>query len=384
MNDITSANALDNRTREKTIVRTSLVGVFGNIALVAIKMLFGILSASVSLISDAINNATDILSSLVTIIGTKLSRKKADKDHPFGHGRIEYLTTMVVALIIFGSGIAAIIESVKALIELYGPTGSTTDYSNLALIMVSVGIVIKLGIGLFYRIMGKKTQSEVLKASSMDALWDVVLSTSTLVCALITRFAGVSLEGYFGIAIGLFILKSGISFIIKGANEIIGHKTEPWLVKAISDLLSGYPEVESYCDLIINEYGETEGNGSMHIVVRDDMSAREIHDLTKKIEAQILESYNIVMTVGIYASGNIEGLSYKIKTDLDNILATFESHESVHGFYVDETKKNITFDLIWKVEEKSPEEMSDKVKKHLEKLYPDYSVNVVTDRNYSE
>ncbi len=202
--------------REKKIVTTSIIGIGGNVLLVAIKAFIGLLANSISLVLDAVNNLSDALSSIITIIGTKIANKKPDKKHPFGHGRVEYLTSLIIAVIILIAGAAAIYESIISLIE-----GSEPNYSNLSLIIISIAIVIKVALGLFFRKMGKETNSDALKGSGIDALFDALLSLATLVGAIVAMFAHVYIEGYLGIVIGLFIIKSGIGILRE--SQILDH-----------------------------------------------------------------------------------------------------------------------------------------------------------------
>ena len=194
--------------REKKIIRTSVIGITGNLLLVGAKATIGFIAGSVSIILDAVNNLTDMLSSVITIIGTKLSNKKPDKKHPYGHGRIEYLTSLIIAVIILVAGGSAIYESILSLIN-----GNTANYSDISLIIISIAILVKVALGLYYRKVAKEVNSDALKGSGIDALFDAILSTATLVGAIVARYANVYIEGYLGIVIGLFIIKSGIEIL---------------------------------------------------------------------------------------------------------------------------------------------------------------------------
>ena len=371
------------KVREKRIVRTSIIGIIGNVLLVSVKALFGFLAGSIAILMDALNNLTDALSSIITIIGTKLSGKAPDKKHPFGHGRAEYLTSMVIAVIILVAGFSSIAESIRALIDLYAG-GNVAVYENLTLIAISIAILFKVGLGLYFRHEGKKNDSDALKASGTDALWDSVLSFSTLVCALITRFAGVSLEGYFGILIGLFILKSGFEIIRESVSNVLGERTEGKLIRELKELISSFPEVEGVYDLIVNEYGKNEANGSVHIQVRDDMDAKTIHTLSKKITAEAYIQKNVLLTVGIYASNGSDEESAEIKRKLEGIIHSDKNILQMHGFYVDKEKKIITFDLIFSFEERNPSLRVAGIRKEMEESFPEYHFYIVIDRDFSE
>ena len=283
--------------REKKIVQTSIIGIVGNILLVAAKAFIGFLAGSISIITDAVNNLTDALSSIITIIGTKLANKKPDRKHPYGHGRVEYLTSMVIAIIILFAGLTAIIESVKSLIN-----QETVNHSYISIIVVSIAIAVKIFLGLYFKFVGKKVSSEVLKASGTDALFDALLSSATLIGIIVSMSWSVNIEGYLGIVIGLFILKSGFSILRQGFSSVIGERSDKEMTDGLKELVCSFPEVKGAYDLILNDYGPNRSIGSIHIEVRDDLTAKEIHPLTRKISTAAYVKYGVILTVGIYAS----------------------------------------------------------------------------------
>ena len=208
-----------NNGREKQIIVTSIIGILTNLLLVGVKATIGILAHSSSILSDAINNLSDALSSLVTAIGTKLSTKKPNKKHPFGYGRIEYLTASIVAALILFAGGTAIYESVMSLVN-----GEVPSYSAVSLVVIGIAVAVKVGLGLFFRIRGKQLDSAALKNSGTDALFDAILSTSTLIAAIVSNFTSVHLEGYAGILIGLFIVRSGVIAMKESLSPIPGER----------------------------------------------------------------------------------------------------------------------------------------------------------------
>ena len=185
--------------REKAIVKTSIIGILTNVFLVVFKAVVGILSNSIAIILDAVNNLSDALSSVVTIIGAKLGAKQPDKKHPLGYGRIEYLSSMIVAAIVLYAGITSMVESVKAI---FSP--EKAEYSAISLIIISVAIVVKLILGQYVKRQGKKHNSGALTASGSDALFDAILSASVLASAIIYLIWGISLEAYVGVIISVF------------------------------------------------------------------------------------------------------------------------------------------------------------------------------------
>ena len=365
--------------REKIIVRTSLVGILANVGLVAVKAVIGFIAGSVSIIMDAVNNLTDVLSSVVTIIGTKLAGKKADRKHPYGHGRIEYITSLIIAVIILVAGGTAIYESIMALINKVEAT-----YTDLSLIIISIAVLVKVALGIFFKKMGKKTNSEALKGSGTDALFDAILSLSTLVGALVARYAGVAIEGYLGIVIGLFIIKSGIEFMINSLSSIVGKRADPEITNGIKQLVNSFPEVIGSYDLILNDYGPTKAIGSIHIEVRDDITAKELHPLTRKITMAIYEKYGAIVTVGIYATNESVPEIKQIRSDLYALIKEYPTIKQIHGFYVDIDTKIVTFDLIIDFKEEKVDEIKQSLIDRISKLHPDYLYNVVLDDDFAD
>lgn len=365
--------------REKLIIRTSFIGILGNILLVAAKATVGIIAGSISIILDAVNNLTDALSSIVTIIGTKLSTKKADKDHPYGHGRIEYVTSFIVAVIVLVAGGSAIYESISSLIA-----GTKASYTYVSLIVISIAILFKVALGLFFSRMGKVTKSEALKASGVDALFDSLLSLSTLVGAIIAMYTGAHIEGYLGILIGLFIIKSGIEFLRNAISSIVGKRADKEIALGIKQLVTSFPEVIGAYDLILNDYGHNRSVGSIHIEVRDDLTAKEIHPLTRKISVAAFEKYGVILTVGIYASNESIPEIKAIREDLYRLVKNYPSINQIHGFYVDPETRLVTFDLIIDFSEKDPEGIKNSLINQISELHPKYQYYAILDLDFSD
>ena len=364
--------------REKEIIKVSVIGILGNVLLVGFKAFVGVIAGSVSIILDAVNNLTDALSSTITIIGTKLSGKKPDKKHPYGHGRVEYLTSAIIAVIILVAGATAIYESIQSLIR-----GQTASYEIYSFIIIGAAVLVKIALGLFFRHKGKKLRSEPLKGSGIDALFDAALSLSTLVAAIISYTTGVFLEGYLGIIIGLFIIKSGIDVLRSSFSLIIGERIDPELSKKIKEEIRSFPEVRGVYDLIVNNYGESRSIGSVHIGVDEHMQAHDIQRLERHIQEQQYLAHGIIMTVGIYAENQSSPLANKIHEELMQEVRKYPTILQIHGFYVDETRHTVTFDVVFDFEEKNILEIRSSILEELKKLHPEYEFVCVIDQDIS-
>jgi len=364
--------------RQKKIIQTSIIGIVANIFLVVVKAFIDILAHSLSIISDAINNLTDSLSSVITIIGTKLAGKKPNKKHPYGHGRIEYLISLVIGLIILVAGVMAIYESAKALVE-----KPVVEYSIVSLIVIALAVLVKVFIGLYYIKVGKAVNSEPLKASGKDALFDILLSTATVIGIATSLIWEVNIEGYIGIIIGLFIVRAVIEVLHDGSSLIIGERASGEVIENIKKLVCSFPEVKGAYDLIINSYGEERSIASVHIEVDDNLTATDIHHLSRSIAAKVYSETGTILTVGIYASNEKNPEVKKIKEYIYKLVNEDKGITQIHGFYLDEEKKLITFDLIFDFNYKNPQKKIAELVTTLNEKYPEYSFYIIQDTDFS-
>lgn len=373
---------IDNKAREKKIVRTSAVGITGNVFLVGLKAFVGIISGSVSIIMDAVNNLTDALSSIITIIGEKLSNKKPDKKHPYGHGRIEYIASTLIAMLILFAGGMAIYESIKSIIDHF-QNGTMPSFEIYSLILISAAILVKVAIGIYFTKVGKKIDSRTLRASGLDALFDAALSLGTLIGALVAKYANFYVEGYLGILIGLFILKTGFDVLRESLSSLIGDRLDKDFVSKVQADILSVEGVRGCYDLILNGYGHERYIGSVHVGVRDDISAKEIQKIERSISFLLYKKYGVIMSVGIYAENVSDEHSKKAYDALISIIQKYPNVLQVHGFYLDEESKTINFDLVISFEDNNPEETIKAIKQEAESLMEGYSIFIVNDLDYS-
>ena len=373
---------IDNKVREKAIVKTSIIGIIGNVLLVGFKAFVGIVANSVSIISDALNNFTDALSSIITLVGAKVANKKPDRNHPFGHGRFEYIASFLVALLILVAGGVAIYQSILSIIE-YFRDGTMPDYSITSIIIISGAIVVKLAIAIFYRIQGKKYDSDALKASGMDALFDVLLSTATLIGAIVAYTTNFYVEGYLGIIIGGFIIRTGIEVLASSISSVLGKRLDREQVAAIMADITSVPGVLGAFDLIINNYGHNRYIGSVHVGVKDTLTAKEVQQIERQILNLMITKHNIVMTVGIYAENNDNPFAVEVKKFVVDLIQSYPTVLQLHGFYFEETMKLINFDLVVSFDDKDPDKTISEIQKVLEEKYPDIRFYIQKDNDFS-
>ncbi|MBP5750214.1 MAG: cation transporter [Firmicutes bacterium] len=366
--------------RDSIIIRTSVIGIIANVFLAAFKAFVGMASHSIAVVMDAVNNLSDALSSLITIIGTKLAGRAPDKKHPLGHGRTEYLSAAIISIIVLYAGVTAFVESVKKIIN-----PETPDYSKLSLVIIAVAVVVKILLGLYVRKTGEKVSSDALVASGSDALFDSIISGSTLVAALIFVTTGKSLESWLGAAIALFIIKSGIEMLRETLSSIIGERIPAETAMAVKDAINSFDEVRGTYDLVIHNYGPEMLVGSAHIEVPDTLTAHRLDELERAIARKVHAETGVIITgLSVYAMNTNDP---KIQEMLEFARKTSFSHDHVlqlHGFYVDEPEKRITFDVIVGYEEKEREKVVSEIRDAMKEKYPEYECYVTLDYDISD
>ena len=369
--------------REKTIVKTSVIGIIANVFLSAFKAGVGLLASSVAVILDAVNNLSDALSSVITIIGTKLAARKPDKKHPLGHGRIEYITSMIIAAIVLYAGVTALVESIKKII-----TPELPDFSVLSpvwtLVILGAAVAVKIFLGLYVKKTGKRVNSVSLVASGSDALFDAVISASVFASTVLFLITGISVEAYLGALISLYIIKSGISLIAETLNNILGTRTDREFALEIKKTVCSDPDVHGAFDLYLYNYGPDQNYGSVHVEVYDTMTAVDIDAMTRRIQASVYIKHGVILTgIGIYAvnTGSDEAGQMR-KTVMETVMA-HEYSMQFHGFYVDMENKSMTFDVVLSFEcdrDEALKEISDEISS----LYPGYKIHIQPDIDITE
>ena len=370
-----SSSAVTTQDREQVIVRTSIYGILTNIALVIFKFIVGLASNSVAIISDAVNNLTDALSSVITILGAKLANRKPDKKHPLGHGRIEYMSAMVVSAIVLYAGITAFIDSVKKIIH-----PGAVDYSAVTLVILAAAVAAKLLLGAYTKKKGEQVNSGSLVASGEDASNDAILSASVLASAVIYMLFKVNIEAWVGAVIGIFIIKAGFDMIREALDDVIGVRVSGEITKEIKATIASEPEVHGVYDLLLNNYGPDRFIASVHIEVNDTMTAAEIDELTRRIQAKVYEQNHIILaTIGIYSVNTGDDEAAAIRRDIRRRVFEHDGVIQFHGFYINIPAKQITFDIIIDFDINDRDALHQHILQDIQEAYPDYDIHITLD-----
>ena len=367
-------------SRDRQIIRVSLVGIAANLLLAGFKVFVGLLSNSIAIILDAVNNLSDSASSVITIVGTKLAGRSPDKKHPFGYGRIEYLSAMVISMIILYAGITSLVESVKKIIHPEVP-----DYSAVTLVIVAVAVVVKIILGRYVKAQGVKYNSDSLVNSGEDATLDSLISSATLAAALIFIFTKISLEAWLGAIISVIIIKSGLEMLRDTLSKILGENIEPELARDIKKTIQEFEGVRGVYDLILNNYGPDNYNGSVHIEVPDVYTADQIDRLVRDIQVKVYEELDVILTaIGVYAYNTQNLEATKARKEVMKIAKSYKNVLQVHGFYLDEAEKTIRFDTVISFDEEDRYALFNEIMGKVEEKFPEYRIIGALDTDYSE
>ena len=366
--------------REKVVIKTSIISILSNIVLAGFKAFVGLLANSIAIISDAVNNLSDALSSIITIVGTKLAGKAPDKKHPYGYGRIEYMTSLIVSAIVLYAGITALIESIK---KIFNP--ETPDYSTITLIILIAGIIVKFILGLYVKKKGKDVNSDSLVASGTDAFNDGILSISVLLSAIIFMIFHLNLEAYVGVLVSIFIVKAGLELIKESVDNMLGVRIESDLAKSIKKEVTKEKDVQGAYDLVLNDYGPDKYLGSIHIEVADTLSVSDIDKISRRITKKISDKYGVILhTIGVYSVNTKDKEVIKAKKEITKIVFSYDGILQMHGFYIDKKEKDISFDIIIDFKVKDREEIYKKIYDEVQNKYKGYNLNITLDIDVSD
>ena len=375
--DLRKLDELEKKRQDK-IIKTSLVGIIGNALLAIFKAIIGLSSNSIAILVDAVNNFADAASSLITIIGTKLAAKEPDEDHPFGYGRIEYLSAMVIAVIILYVGVSSLVEAIKKIIN---PVKAS--YGLLTIVIVILSVIVKLGIGRYFNRVGREVRSDALINSGKDSNLDAIVSLSILLAAGIYVGFGLSLEAYLGAIISAIIIKSAIEMLNKTISQLLGEKINPDLAKEVIATVEDFPGVEGASAMVLNNYGPNDWNGSIDIGVPETYTAEQLDEIIRDIQLEVYYKYQIELTaVGVYPINAENRHIARIKDHLKEIIFSHQYINGVHGLYVDESDKEIRFDVIISLDAEDRLEVLRKVVMDIKNNYPEYNIEAFPNVDY--
>ena len=368
------------RTRYGTA--SGALGLCANAILFGLKLFAGIISASIAVIADAINNLSDFLTSVITLIGFRLSARPADKEHPYGHARIEYVTALVVAFLILMIGIETARGSIDKI-----TSGTPTDFSTITCIILAVSIIVKLLLSRIFKNLGKDINSDALHAMSTDSRNDVVSTTVVLICAIIGITTNLSLDGYLGIAVSLFVIYSAINLIKETINPLLGVPPERAFVEKIEKKLKSYDGILDIHDLVVHNYGPTKTFATVHIEVDSKVNIMTSHDLADNIERDFYKEMGVLLVCHLDPVITGDEETDRLKNDLISTLKELDESLSLHDFRIVKgfTHTNVIFDVVMPFNANySQEDVKVQVNKKLQTYEKQYYAVIEFDTNFND
>ncbi|MBE6022099.1 MAG: cation transporter [Cellulosilyticum sp.] len=373
-------NVKDFKVREAYGLLGGIVGIIANVFLCTSKIAIGLMSSSIAILADGINNLSDAGSSIVTLIGFKLSSKPADEDHPYGHARIEYLSGLIVSFIILLLGLELIRSSFNKILN---PEPLSFSWSMVIVLVLS--ILTKIWLFLFNRNLGKRINSTTMIATATDSLNDVIATSAVLIALLIAFFTGINLDGYMGIFVGIFIFYSGFNLVKETINPLLGEAPSPELIQNVQQKLMSYPTISGYHDLVLHSYGPNQYFASVHAEVPADAHLLECHDLIDIIEKDFAKELGINLVIHLDPILTNDEKSNALKEQVQSIVSKIDSELSIHDFrlVVGKTHTNIIFDVLVPVHLKmKPTLLAGLIDKEIKKIDDTYYTVITVDTNY--
>ena len=353
---IKDKNVKDTKVRTKYGTLSSITGIIVNFILSIVKVVIGIISNSMSIISDGLNNITDAGSSVITMIGFKMSQKKVDNDHPWGHGRMEYISAFIVDILIVLVGIELFKSSVDKIIN---PT--MPDISTVTIIILVIAIIAKLWLFVFYRKIAKIINSEAIKGNAYDSISDVISTFVVLLSAIVAKFANISIDGYVSILVSIFILFTGFKALKETVDILLGTKPDPELVEGIEEFTKKYDMIVGIHDMMIHDYGPGRKIVSFHAEIPANSDICMAHDVIDQMEQDIYDEFNCITTIHMDPIEVDDEEINKMREITEKIVKEINDDYSIHDFRMTNGggRINLIFDLVIPREEKID---SDKLK----------------------
>ena len=375
-------NTTSPTVREKYGLLSGICGIILNVMLTVLKFVAGTITGSVAITADAFNNLTDCLTSLLTIIGFKLSAKPADREHPFGHSRIEYVISLAVAGIILLTGYEVIRSSIAMIISRY-----PVYFYTVAVVVLIFGMVVKLWMYWFNKKLGQAIKSETLLAVGIDSRNDVLITAVTLFSLVFSHFFDFTIDGYIGVLIALIFLRSGYGVAKEALDKIIGNPTDSALAAEIKEIVKSHDGILNAHDLVVHSYGPGRNMASLHVGVAADMSLVDSHDIVEKAANQVLEKLNIELAVHV---DPIDTSDMRLQGMINLTQDFLQAHHSTllaHEFRIINSvpRPIFVFDMeIPHTNKKKANNIRDAVAYELKKLMPDYDYEINIEHGYVE
>ncbi len=366
----------DKNSREGVVSATSVLSVIVNLFVALLKVVVGLLASSIAIISEGVNNATDALSSILTLVGTRLAQKSPDAKHPFGYGRIEYLTNMVIASFILVGGFEMLISSIRLIFE-----PETLSISYVSLFVVAASAIIKYVLGVYTINTGKRVGSGSLEAVGVDCRNDSFVSLVTIVSSLIYLLTSFSVDTFAGVFTSCLIIKAGVEILKDTIAELLGQPADEELVRRLYKEIRSTEGIVNAVDMVLHNYGPDAYTGSCNVEVDHKMSVAEIYEILRPLQIRLFNELHVAMVFGIYAVDTDSKRSHTLRSQIASYVQKHEHIKSYHAIYSDEKSNRIYCDLVVDYEADRAQVYQD-FTSYLNELYPDKEIQVNIDTEF--
>lgn len=374
-------NTKQSAVRVKYALLSGIVGIISNVFLFVTKIVVGMIFQSIAVTADAVNNLTDAGSSVITLVGFKLSSKPADEEHPYGHARIEYVTGFIVSVVIILLGIELIKTSFQKILN---PNPINFSYLTVAALIVS--ILIKLWQGLFYKNLGRRIESAALAATGQDSMNDVISTATVLVAIVFSKLTNIQIDGYMGVAVALFILYSGGQLVLETLNPLLGLAPDPTLVADIEKEILSYEGVLGIHDLMVHSYGPGKLFASVHVEVAAEGDLLASHDMIDNIEREVSDKFNLSLVIHMDPLATNDERVNELRGQVTEIIDLIDQDLSMHDFRVvyGPTHSNLIFDIVVPTKfEVSDKELKETIDREIKKIDSTFNSVITIDKNYT-
>lgn len=363
--------------RTRTIIRTSYLGIIANVLIAFVKVVLGVLTSSIAIISEGVNNAADAVTSVLTLVGAKLSRKRPDEKHPFGYGRIEYLTALVVATLIIVSGAQTLISSIKLI---FHPAHLSISYLSLAVIAASS--VAKFLLGTYTIHKGRETESDALVGVGTECRNDCLASVVTIASALVFLIVHICIDAYAGVITSLFILYAGIGVLRGTVSEILGRPGEKEMAAMLYKEIAAADGIIAAADMMLHSYGPGAYSGSVNVEIDHKKTVGEIYAVLHKLQLRIMHDYKVTMVFGVYAVDNDSGEAKTLRANIAAFIKEQKHIKSFHAVYMESGTGKIYCDFIVDYALKDWEAVKKDFAQYMKSLYPNSEVELTIETEF--
>lgn len=363
--------------REKMIYKAGIVGIAVNALLAVIKLMISGMTGSVAIASDAVNNISDGASSIITILGSKLASKDPDDKHPYGHGRIEYITGLIISVIVIVVGVEFLKTSVLAIIN-----PKEVNFTWVSVMIMTITIFAKILLSLYNKKQGKKANSPALIASSADAMGDAAVTSITVIAAIISLFTRVRIDGYVGVIVSGFILYSGTQLVTEIFHDIIGKRGDKNLANQIYSEINKTPMVKGAYDLVLHNYGPNRYLGSVNVEIEDTYTVKQVTEILNPVQERIMDKFAIYFSFGIYAVNTTDEKIIASRKKVLEILSQWSEVLNMHAFFIDEERKTIRFDIVVTFKMKNSKKLKEDISAQIQREFPNYKTNIKIDHRF--